>query len=120
MEFVSQKTLCILKPDALSRDLEDAIAEKLMAAGLQILARKEMLLSYAQAEAFYAVHKDRAFFEELCTYISSGPIVVQVLSGVEAVSKYRTLMGATNPDQAEPGTIRGDFGQSLSLNTVHG
>lgn len=116
MEF----TLSILKPDAVERGLEKAINQRFIDAGLEIVARKERQLTYEEAQEFYAVHSQRPFFDELCTIISSGPIVVQVLKGDNAIAKNREIMGATDPEKAAPGTIRKDFGKSISQNTVHG
>lgn len=115
-----QRTLSILKPDATARNLTGVINDRFEKAGLRIIAQKRMLLTYEQAAVFYNVHKDRPFFDELCQYISSGPIVVQVLEGENAISHHRQLMGATDPSKADKGTIRGDFSKSISENTVHG
>jgi nucleoside-diphosphate kinase len=115
-----QKTLSILKPDALQRNLTGAINDRFERAGLSLIAQKRMHLTYDQAASFYAVHKDRGFFQELCTYMSSGPVVIQVLQGEDAVAQNRLIMGATDPLKADPGTIRKDFGVSIDHNTVHG
>ncbi|MDR1334094.1 MAG: nucleoside-diphosphate kinase [Holosporaceae bacterium] len=115
-----QRTLSIIKPDATARDLTGSINAKLEQAGLRIIAQKRLLLTKAQAEKFYEVHKERAFYDSLCDFMSSGPVVAQVLYGEDAVAKNREIMGATNPANAEIGTIRRDFGQSIEHNTVHG
>ena len=115
-----ERTLSIIKPDAVRRNLNGIIDKRLEQAGLRIIARKRLRLDREQAEAFYAVHRARPFYESLCTYMSSGPVVVQVLEGEDAIATNREVMGATDPDQAAEGTIRKDFGQSLEANSVHG
>jgi len=115
-----QKTLSIIKPDAVARNLIGSIDAKLEQAGLRIVAMRRIQLTKEQAQQFYAVHKDKAFYDSLCDYMSSGPVVVQVLSGENAVLKNREIMGATNPANAEIGTIRRDFGESIEHNSVHG
>ncbi len=115
-----ERTLSILKPDATRRNLTGKINAKLEEAGLRIVAQRRLLLSQAQAEAFYAVHKARPFFGELCSFMVSGPVVVQVLEGENAVAKNREVMGATNPANAAPGTIRKEFAESIEANSVHG
>ncbi len=115
-----QKTLSIIKPDAVARNLIGSIDAKLERAGLRIVAMRRIQLTKEQAQQFYAVHKDKAFYDSLCDYMSSGPVVVQVLSGEDAVLKNREIMGATNPANAEIGTIRRDFGESIEHNSVHG
>lgn len=115
-----QKTLSIIKPDAVARNLIGSIDARLEQAGLRIVAMRRIQLTKAQAQQFYAVHQDKAFFDSLCDYMSSGPVVVQVLSGENAVLKNREIMGATNPANAEIGTIRRDFGESIEHNAVHG
>lgn len=115
-----QKTLSIIKPDAVARNLIGSIDAKLEQAGLRIMAMRRIQLTKEQAQQFYAVHKDKAFYDSLCDYMSSGPVVVQVLSGEDAVLKNREIMGATNPANAEIGTIRRDFGESIEHNSVHG
>lgn len=115
-----QRTLSMIKPDATARNLTGAINAKLEAAGFRIIAQKRMYLSRAQAEAFYAVHKERAFFDDLCAFMSSGPIVAQVLEADDAVARYRDIMGATNPANAAEGTIRKEFAESIEANSVHG
>lgn len=115
-----QKTLSILKPDAVNRNLTDTLNNFFEKNGLHVIAQKKLHLTYEQAKQFYIVHQHRPFFDELCSYISSGPVVVQVLEGENAVELNRKLMGDTDPKKAAPGTIRGDFGESISSNTVHG
>ncbi len=115
-----QRTLCLIKPDAVSRNLVGQIFALIESQNLKIVALKMKKLSKAQAEAFYAVHKERPFFGELTDYMASGTIVAAVLQGENAVAKYRTLMGATNPASAEEGTIRKKFAKSLQENSVHG
>lgn len=118
--MAEQKTLSIIKPDATKKNLTGAIDARFEQAGLRIVAQKRILLTRAQAEIFYAEHKEKAFFDSLCDYMSSGPVVVQVLSGEDAVMQNRKIMGATNPANAEIGTIRRDFGESIEHNAVHG
>ena len=115
-----ERTLSILKPDATRRNLTGAINKVFEDNGLSILAQKRILLTRAQAEAFYAVHKERGFFGELVSYMISGPVVAQVLSGENAMLRNRELMGATDPKKAAPGTIRAEFAESIEANTVHG
>jgi nucleoside-diphosphate kinase len=115
-----QKTLSIIKPDATCRNLTGAINAKFEQAGLRIIAQKRLQLTVPQAEKFYEVHKDRAFYSSLCEYMSSAPVVVQVLCGEDAVAQNRSIMGSTNPANAEVGTIRRDFGESIERNCVHG
>lgn len=115
-----QRTFSIIKPDATRRNLTGAINALIESNGLRIIAQKRIQLSRAQAEDFYAVHKERGFFGELCDFMISGPVVVQVLEGENAVAKYRDIMGATNPEQAAPGTIRKEFAESIEANSVHG
>ncbi|MBA4750329.1 MAG: nucleoside-diphosphate kinase [Alphaproteobacteria bacterium] len=116
----TQRTLSLIKPDATRRNLTGAINARIEASDLRIIAQKRLSLSKEQAEAFYAVHKERAFFDDLCTFMSSGPIVAQVLEGVDAVVRYRDVMGATNPANAAEGTIRKEFAESIEGNSVHG
>ncbi|MBP7722509.1 MAG: nucleoside-diphosphate kinase [Alphaproteobacteria bacterium] len=118
--MAQERTFSIIKPDATRRNLTGAINAKLEAAGLRIVAQKRIHMSKAQAEGFYAVHKERPFFGELTEFMSSGPVVVQVLEGVNAVAKNREVMGATNPKEAAPGTIRKDFALNIGENSVHG
>ena len=115
-----QRTLSIVKPDATNRNLTGAINARIEQTGLRIIAQKRIRITKAQAESFYEVHRGRAFFEDLCISMSSGPIVVQVLEGENAVLKNRELMGATNPMNADEGTLRRDFGESIEANSVHG
>jgi nucleoside-diphosphate kinase len=115
-----QKTLSIIKPDAVKKGVIGKIVDRFESNGLRIAAMKKLQLSNADAEAFYAVHKDRPFFGELVEFMTSGPVVVMVLEGEDAVAKNRELMGATNPKEAEPGTIRADFAESIDANAVHG
>ena len=115
-----ENTLSIIKPDAVKRDLTGKIIAMFEENQLRIIAQKKIWLSKAQAGSFYAVHKDRPFFDELCEFMSSGPIVVQVLRGTNAIEKNREIMGATNPEQAEAGTIRKEFALSMTENSAHG
>jgi nucleoside-diphosphate kinase len=115
-----ERTFSILKPDATRRNLTGAINAVIEKAGLRIVAQKRVLMSRREAETFYAVHKERPFFGELVEFMTSGPVVVQVLEGDNAVAKYREIMGATNPAQAADGTIRKQFAQSVGENSVHG
>lgn len=115
-----ERTLSIIKPDATRRNLTGEIAARLEKAGLRIVAQKRTRLSVGDAEAFYNVHKERPFFRSLVEFMSSGPVVVQVLEGENAVAKYREVMGATDPSKAERGTIRKDFAESIEANSVHG
>lgn len=114
------QTLSILKPDAVARNLTGAINACFERAGLQIVAQRRVRMTYDQAAAFYAVHSARPFFKDLCTYMSSGPVVVQVLEGDDAIALNRQLMGATDPAKADAGTVRKEFGISIDYNTVHG
>lgn len=118
--MAQERTFSIIKPDATRRNLTGAINAKLEAAGLRIVAQKRIHMSKAQAEGFYAVHKARPFFGELTEFMSSEPVVVQVLEGENAVAKNREVMGATNPKEAAPGTIRKDFALNIGENSVHG
>ena len=115
-----ERTLSIIKPDATRRNLTGKINAKFEDAGLRIVAQKRIKLSKDQAEGFYAVHKARPFFNDLCSFMVSGPVVVQVLEGENAVAKNREIMGATDPAKAAPGTIRKDFAESIEANSVHG
>ena len=115
-----QRTFSILKPDATRRNLTGAINAKFEAKGLRIVAQKRTWMSQAQAEAFYAVHAARPFFKDLVGFMTSGPVVVQVLEGENAVALNREIMGATNPANAEAGTIRKEFAESIEANSVHG
>ena len=115
-----ERTFSIIKPDATRRNLTGAINERLEKAGLRIVAQKRLWMSRTQAEQFYGVHKARPFFNDLCAFMTSGPVVVQVLEGDNAVAAYREVMGATNPANAAAGTIRKDFAESIEANSVHG
>ena len=115
-----ERTLSIIKPDATRRNLTGKINAKLEEAGLRIVAQRRIRLSQDQAEAFYAVHKTRPFFAGLVTFMTSGPVVVQVLEGEDAVAANRRIMGATNPANADPGTIRREFAEDIEANSVHG
>lgn len=115
-----QETLSIIKPDGVRKNLIGEILRRFEQAGLTVRAIKMVRLSKAEAEAFYAVHRERPFFDSLTTFMSSGPIVVSVLQGENAIEKNRELMGATNPADAAPGTIRKDFADNVEVNTVHG
>ena len=115
-----ERTLSILKPDATRRNLTGAINQRFEDSGHSIIAQRRLRLTLEQAQQFYAVHAERAFYGELCTYMTSGPIVAQVLEGENAVIRHREVMGATNPVNADEGTIRKDFGESVEANSVHG
>ncbi len=115
-----QRTFSIIKPDATRRNLTGAIVKKLEDAGLRVVGSKRIQMTTEQAEGFYAVHKDRPFFGELVEMMVSGPVVVQVLEGDDAVAKNREVMGATNPADAKAGTIRADYAESIGSNSVHG
>ena len=115
-----EQTLSIIKPDAVAKNVIGDIFARFEKAGLRIAATKMVRLSRKDAEAFYAVHKDRPFFGELVEFMISGPVVVSVLEGENAVVKHRELMGATDPKEAAPGTIRADFAESIDANAVHG
>ena len=115
-----QKTFSIIKPDAVKRNLIGHINQMIESSDLKILASKKMYLTKKQAEIFYDVHKERPFFSSLVEYMTSGPVQVQVLEGENAVSKYREIMGATNPAEAENGTIRKLYAESIEANSVHG
>lgn len=115
-----ERTLSIIKPDAVAKNVIGKIYSRFESNGLTIVAARMMALSRAQAEGFYAVHRERPFFKDLVDFMISGPIVVQVLEGENAIAKNRELMGATDPKKAAPGTIRADFAQSIDANAVHG
>lgn len=117
---MTELTLSIIKPDAIANGHLGQIYTQMLEAGLNIVAAKMMHLTEAQAADFYAVHKERPFFNDLVTFMSSGPIMVQVLEGNNAIARYRDLMGATNPKEAGPNTIRGRFAESIDANAVHG
>ncbi|MFP4313436.1 MAG: nucleoside-diphosphate kinase [Alphaproteobacteria bacterium] len=118
--MATERTFSIIKPDATKRNLTGAINKKLEDAGLRIVAQKRIHMSKEQAEGFYAVHKERPFFGELTEFMSSAPVVVQVLEGENAVAKNREVMGATNPEEAQAGTIRKEYALSIGENSVHG
>ena len=118
--MATERTLSIIKPDATRRNLTGQINSRFEAAGLRIVAQKRLWLSLDQAGTFYAVHKARPFFGDLCKFMTSGPVVVQVLEGDNAVARNREIMGATNPANAAAGTIRKDFAESIEANSVHG
>jgi len=115
-----ERTLSIIKPDATRRNLTGAINDRFEKAGLRIIAQRRVRLSQDLAERFYAVHAQRPFYRSLVTFMTSGPVVVQVLEGEGAVAKNREVMGATDPAKADPGTIRKDFAESIEANSVHG
>lgn len=115
-----ERTLSIIKPDAVAKNVIGEIISRFEKAGLRIAALKMMQLTRQQAEAFYGVHRDKPFFNDLVEYMISGPVVVQVLEGENAIARNRELMGATNPKEAAPGTIRADFADSIDANAVHG
>ncbi len=115
-----ERTFSIIKPDATRRNLTGAINVRIEGAGLRIIAQKRVKWKLADARKFYAVHKARPFYKDLVKFMTSGPIVAQVLEGDNAVAKYRDIMGATNPVNADPGTIRKDFAESIEANSVHG
>ena len=115
-----ERTLSIIKPDAVAKNVISKIYSRFESNGLKIVAAKMKHLSREEAEGFYAVHKERPFFAELVKFMTSGPVMVQVLEGENAVAKNRELMGATNPKEAAPGTIRADFASSIDANAVHG
>ena len=118
--MAAERTLSIIKPDATRRNLTGKINARFEENDLRIVAQKRIQLSSAQAEAFYGVHKERAFFGDLCTFMTSGPVIVQVLEGENAVTRNREIMGATNPANADEGTIRKDFAENVEANSVHG
>ena len=115
-----ERTLSIIKPDATRRNLTGQINARFEQAGLRIVAQRRVRLTLEQAQGFYAVHRERAFFDDLCGFMISGPVVVQVLEGEDAIAKNREIMGATNPANADDGTIRKDFAESIEANSVHG
>ena len=118
--MAAERTLSIIKPDATRRNLTGQVNAVLEEAGLRIVAQKRLHLTLAQAEAFYAVHKERGFFRDLVAFMSSGPVVAQVLEGENAVARNREVMGATDPGKAAPGTIRARFAENIEANSVHG
>lgn len=115
-----ERTLAIIKPDAVSRGLTGDILKRIEAEGLTIAALRKVHLTHTQAERFYAVHKARPFYGDLCKYMTSGPVVVAVLAGDDAIRRWRDLMGATDPKKAAQGTIRRDYGQNIEANATHG
>ncbi|MEL6374394.1 MAG: nucleoside-diphosphate kinase [Pseudomonadota bacterium] len=118
--MATQRTFSIIKPDATARNLTGAVNAVIEEAGLRIVGQRRIHMTRAQAEQFYGVHKERPFFGELVEFMTSGPVVVQVLEGEDAIAKYREVMGATNPADAAEGTIRAKFAKSVGENTVHG
>ncbi len=118
--MAKERTLSIIKPDATARNLIGKIVTRFEDSGLRVVAMKKLHLSRLQARTFYAVHSERSFFNELVEYMVSGPVVVQVLEGENAVAKNREIMGATDPSKADKGTIRADFGEGIERNCVHG
>lgn len=117
---MSERTISIIKPDAVAKNVIGQIYDRFEKAGLQVVAAKMMQLSDEQAKAFYAVHAERPFYNDLVSFMTSGPVMVQVLEGENAIAKNREVMGATNPAEAAPGTIRADFASSIDENAVHG
>ena len=115
-----ERTFAIIKPDAVERNLAGAILQKIEAAGFRIVGMKKIFLSKAQAEGFYYVHRERPFFNDLCSFMSRSPVIVMALEKENAIADWRTLMGATNPANAEPGTIRKEFAKNIEENSVHG
>ena len=115
-----ERTLSIVKPDGVSRNLIGDVYRRFEGAGLRIVGARMMQLTQSQAEGFYAVHRERPFFRDLCRYMTSGPVMVQVLEGESAVARHRDIMGATDPKKAAPGTIRADLASSIEENVVHG
>lgn len=118
--MATERTLSIIKPDAVAKNIIGEIYKRFEAAGLKIIAARMQHLTQAEAEGFYAVHKDRPFFKDLVSFMTSGPVMIQVLEGDHAVVRHRELMGATNPADAAPGSIRADFADSIEENAVHG
>ncbi|MEM1200700.1 MAG: nucleoside-diphosphate kinase [Pseudomonadota bacterium] len=115
-----QRTFSIIKPDATRRNITGKIIDRLESAGLRVIASKRIHMSTEQAQGFYAVHKERPFYNDLVEFMTSGPVVVQVLEGEDAINKNREVMGATNPAEAADGTIRKDFAENIEANSVHG
>jgi nucleoside-diphosphate kinase len=115
-----ERTLSIVKPDGVGKNLVGEVYRRFESAGLRIVAAQMMHLTRSQAEGFYAVHRERPFFKDLCAYMTSGPVMVQVLEGENAVARHREIMGATDPKKAAPGTIRADLATSIEENVVHG
>lgn len=115
-----ERTLSIIKPDATRRNITGKIIDRLESAGLRVIAQKRIHMTREQAEGFYAVHKERPFFNDLVSFMISGPVIVQALEGEDAIARNREIMGATNPANAAQGTIRKDFAESIEANSVHG
>lgn len=115
-----ERTFSIVKPDATARNITGLVNAKIEEAGLRIIAQKRLQLTEEQAGGFYAVHKERPFYNDLVAFMTSGPVIVQVLEGENAIAKYREVMGATNPAEADAGTIRAEYAKSIDANTVHG
>ena len=115
-----QTTLSIIKPDAVQKGYTEDICTRIEESGLKIISKRQVLLSREQAEGFYDEHKGKPFFEALINFMTSGPVQVQIIEGDEAISRYRSLMGNTNPEEANPGTLRHDFAESIDANAVHG
>ena len=118
--MTSQRTLSIIKPDAVKRNITGKIIQKFEDGGLSIIAQKRMLLTKERAEAFYSVHKERPFYNDLVSFMTSGPVVVQILEGDNAIQRNRDIMGATNPEEADSGTIRAEYALNIEANSVHG
>ena len=118
--MATQRTFSIIKPDATRRNLTGKINAMIEEAGLRIIAQKRVHMTEDQAKRFYAVHSERPFYNDLVEFMTSGPVVVQVLEGDDAIARYREVMGATNPSDAAPGTIRAEFAESIDANSVHG
>ena len=118
--MTSQRTLSIIKPDAVKRNITGKIIQKFEDGGLSIIAQKRMLLTKEQAEAFYSVHKERPIYNDLVSFMTSGPVVVQILEGDNAIQRNRDIMGATNPEEADSGTIRAEYALNIEANSVHG
>ena len=118
--MATERTFSIIKPDATRRNLTGAITKMLEDGGLRVVASKRIQMSREQADGFYGVHRERPFFNDLCTFMTSGPVVIQVLEGENAVARNREIMGATNPENAEEGTIRKVHAESIEANSVHG
>ena len=115
-----ERTFSMIKPDATARNITGKINAKIEAAGLKIVAQKRIWMTRVQAETFYGEHKGKPFFDELVSFMTSGPTIVQVLEGDNAIAHYREIMGATNPEKAAPGTLRAEFAESMGRNSVHG
>ncbi len=118
--MATERTFSIIKPDATRRNITGKIIDKLESAGLRVVGQKRIHMTKEQAEGFYAVHKERPFYNDLVSFMISGPVVVQVLEGEDAIAKNREVMGATNPKEAAAGTIRADFAENIEANSVHG